>query len=179
MSRLAKKPINLPEGVSAKKDNNTIIIEGPLGKLSRIFRSEIEINIDGRCINLKGPEKETVMARTLLGTYASHLSNMVEGVTKGYEKKLIIEGVGYKWEIKDKEVILSLGFSHPVKVIIPAGLKVGVEKGTMTVSGADKELVGQFAARVKSLKKVEPYKGKGIHYEGERVRRKQGKKTAK
>ena len=119
------------------------------------------------------------MTRTLLGTYASHLFNMVEGVTKGYEKKLIIEGVGYKWEIKDKEVVLSLGFSHPVKVAIPAGLKVSVEKGTMAVSGTDKELVGQFAARVKLLKKVEPYKGKGIHYEGERVRRKQGKKTAK
>jgi large subunit ribosomal protein L6 len=113
-----------------------------------------------------------------VGTYASHVRNMLKGVTEGFSKKLIVEGVGYKWDVQGKTLNLALGFSHPVKVAIPEGLTVVAEKGTLTISGHDKEVIGQFAADIRALKKPEPYKGKGIRYEGEVIRRKQGKKAA-
>jgi len=113
----------------------------------------------------------------MLGTYAAHLKNMIRGVVAPFEKKLIIEGIGFKAEVKGGELVLALGFTHPVKIKIPDGLKVSSEKGAISVSGSDKEAVGQFAAAVRALKKPEPYKGKGIRYDGEVIRRKQGKKT--
>ncbi|MEK7068361.1 MAG: 50S ribosomal protein L6, partial [Patescibacteria group bacterium] len=117
-------------------------------------------------------------ARALVGTYASHIRNMLQGVTAGFTKKLLVEGVGFKWDVQGKTVNLALGFSHPVKVAIPEGLTVTADKGALTIVGFDKELVGQFAANIRALKKPEPYKGKGIRYEGEVIRRKQGKKAA-
>ncbi len=176
MSRIGKQPIILPEKVTASQDGEKITITGPLGSLQRDFLPVIEIKIADKEIIL-APKKEDSNSRALWGTYASHLSNMVEGVTKGFEKKLMIEGVGYKMNIVGNKVVLNVGFSHPVELEIPAGLKVVTEKNQMTISGFDKELVGGFSAKVRSYKKVEPYKGKGIRYIDEKVRRKQGKKS--
>ncbi len=123
-------------------------------------------------------ESDTKESQALVGTYASHVRNMLEGVTKGFTKKLLVEGVGYKWDVQGKTVNLALGFSHPVKVEIPEGLTVKAEKSTLIIEGSNKEAVGQFAANIRALKKPEPYKGKGIRYDGEVIRRKQGKKAA-
>jgi large subunit ribosomal protein L6 len=117
-------------------------------------------------------------SKALWGTYASHIVNMIAGVNKPYEKKLIIEGIGYKADVKGAELVMGLGFSHLVKITIPADLKVVSEKGVVTVSGIDKEKVGQFVANIRAQKKPEPYKGKGIRYSDEVIRRKQGKKAA-
>jgi len=124
------------------------------------------------------PKGESLQSRALIGTYASHVRNMISGVNSGFSKKLIIEGVGFKWDVQGKTLNLALGFSHPVKMAIPEGLTVKADKGALTIEGFDKEAVGQFAANVRALKKPEPYKGKGIRYDGEVIRRKQGKKAA-
>jgi large subunit ribosomal protein L6 len=124
------------------------------------------------------PKSDTLESRAALGTTASHIRNMIAGVNAGFSKKLLIEGVGYKWDVQGKTLNLALGFSHPVKMAIPEGLTVTADKAALTVSGFDKELVGQFAADVRAQKKPEPYKGKGIRYDGEVIRRKQGKKAA-
>ena len=137
----------------------------------------IEVIVDGNSVALK-PKKETLESRALWGTYASHISNMVSGVNKPFEKKLILEGIGYKSEVRGDKIVFALGFSHPVEVSIPSGLKVTAEKNNITVSGSDKELVGLFAANLRALKKPEPYKGKGMRYDGEVIARKQGKKSA-
>lgn len=178
MSRLGKKPISIPSGADVAIVNGTVSVKGPLGSLSRSFKSPIAITMEEGVITLT-PKDQSVTTRMLWGTYASHVQNMIIGVTAGYEKKLLIEGVGYKWEVKGKDLVMALGFSHPVIVPIPEGLTVTSEKNALTIKGYDKEAVGGFAARIKALKKVEPYKGKGIRYEGQRVRRKQGKKSAK
>lgn len=177
MSRLAKKPIELPAGVTATKDHRSVTITGSKGTLTRDFRPEISVEIDGSSI-VVSPKGGDVFTRSLLGTYASHIKNMITGVTTGYEKKLVLEGVGFKSATSGTSLDLALGFSHPVKVEIPQGLTVTAEKNVITISGIDKEQVGQFSAHVRSLKKPEPYKGKGFRYDGEVIRRKQGKKSA-
>lgn len=176
MSRIGKQIITIPEKTTVTLDNGTLTVKGPLGELKRDFLPEVEIIVSGSEITLK-ITKNTKFCRSLWGTYASHIKNMVEGVNKGYEKKLIVEGVGYKYNVVGQEVVLDLGFSHQVKIGIPAGLKVVTEKNQMTVTGFNKELVGSFAAKIRSLKVTEPYKGKGIRYANEVVLRKQGKKT--
>ncbi len=177
MSRLAKKPIELPTGVTATLDHRTLTITGPKGTMTREFRNEVSIVVEGSeiVVTTKGTD---VFSRSLLGTYASHIKNMVAGVTTGYEKKLILEGVGFKSAVAGNILDLALGFSHPVKIEIPAGLTVTAEKNLITITGIDKEQVGQFSAYVRSLKKPEPYKGKGFRYSDEVIRRKQGKKSA-
>ncbi len=177
MSRLAKKPIEIPAGVTATQDGRIITIVGPKGTLTREFRKEVSIKVEPTEINvtLGGTD---VFARSLLGTYASHIKNMIAGVTAGYEKKLILEGVGFKSAVSANMLDLALGFSHPVNIEIPAGLTVTAEKNLITISGIDKEQVGQFSAYIRSLKKPEPYKGKGFRYDDEVIRRKQGKKSA-
>ncbi len=176
MSRLAKKPISILDKVEVKKDGLTIIVKGPLGELRRDFKEDINIAIEGNNIILI-PKENNPFLRALWGTYASHIINMMNGVVNNYEKKLIVEGVGFKVELQGKEIVLNLGFSHSIKVEVPLDVNVVVEKNNITVSGIDKEKVGAFAARIKSLKKPEPYKGKGIRYEGEHIRRKVGKKA--
>ncbi len=153
------------------------MVKGPKGTLQKpIHRMvSIEVGTDGVQVSPKG---ESLQSRALIGTYASHVKNMMLGVNKGFSKKLLIEGVGYKWDVQGKTLNLALGFSHPVKVAIPESLMVKADKGVLDISGFDKELVGQFAADIRALKKPEPYKGKGIRYDGEVVRRKQGKKAA-
>ncbi len=177
MSRLAKRPIALPQKTEVTVASGTISVKGPKGTLTRPAHRlvTIEVGADGVQVSPKG---ESLEARVLLGTYASHLRNMLVGVTEGFTKKLLIEGVGFKWDVQGKTLNLALGFSHPVKVAIPEGLTVVADKGTLTITGFDKELVGQFAADIRAMKKPEPYKGKGIRYEGEVIRRKQGKKAA-
>ncbi len=177
MSRLAKRPIALPQKTEVSVQSGTILVKGPKGTLTRPAHRLITIEVGAEGVQVS-PKAETLEARALLGTYASHIRNMLQGVTTGYTKKLLVEGVGYKWDVQGKTVNLALGFSHPVKVAIPEGLTVTADKGALTIAGFDKELVGQFAADIRALKKPEPYKGKGIRYEGEVIRRKQGKKAA-
>ncbi|HYC34454.1 MAG TPA: 50S ribosomal protein L6 [Candidatus Paceibacterota bacterium] len=170
MSRLAKKPINVPAGVEVKTSKDSVSVKGSKGELTRPVSSEVEIKIEGSEISVSG-------TGPIVGTFVSHIVNMIEGVTKGFEKKLQIEGIGYKGELKGKEMVFALGFSHPVTVTIPEGLSATIEKGIITISGIDKEAVGAFAAKIRDYKKPEPYKGKGIRYVGEHVEIKQGKKS--
>jgi len=177
MSRIAKKPIIIPAKTEASFANGVFTVKGPLGTISKTFRSEINVVIADNTVTLTLGSK-SLQAKALWGTYASHVKNMLAGVNKAYEKKLVVEGIGYKADVKGKDLVLALGYSHPISVVIPADLKVTVEKTTITVSGIDCEKVGQFAAKVRDFKKPEPYLGKGVHYSDEVVRRKQGKKAA-
>ena len=177
MSRIGKKLLVLPAQTEVKLSGTMVVVKGPLGEISRDLHELISINIENNSVTL-APKNDTLEANALWGTYASHLVNMVHGVTTAFSKKLLLEGIGYKVEVKGEKVVLALGFSHPVEVPIPAGLKVVVEKNAIIVSGIDKEKVGQFTARLRDLKKPEPYKGKGLRYEGEVIKIKQGKKSA-
>ena len=177
MSKIGKQIIKIPSGTTVTQTDGLFTVKGPKGELARSFRPLIEIKINGEEITLL-PKGSDVEARSLWGTYASHLKNMILGVNELFTKKLILEGIGFKSEVAGKVLNLALGFSHPVKVPIPEGITTTAEKNLITISGPDKEMVGEFAARVRALKKPEPYKGKGFHYEGEVIRRKQGKKTA-
>ncbi|MBU0999271.1 50S ribosomal protein L6 [Patescibacteria group bacterium] len=183
MSRIGKQEILIPAEVKVTQNGNTFTVTGPKGTLTKSFRDDIVITItdpakDGASktinLNIKRNDK---FSKSLWGTYASHLKNMIAGVVTPYQKKLILEGVGFKSEIKGKELHFALGFSHPVIVKIPEGITATAEKNNITITGIDKELVGSFTAAIRSLKKPEPYKGKGMRYEDEVIRRKQGKKT--
>lgn len=176
MSRIAKRPIAIPEKTDVSYAAGVLTVKGPLGELKKTLRPEISIKIENNEITLV-PVRHSLDVLALWGTYASHIRNMLAGVHKAFEKKLIVEGIGFKSDVKGKELHLSLGFSHPVMREIPDGLKVTAEKNIITVSGMDTEKVGQFVAQVRSLKKPEPYKGKGIRYSDEVIRRKQGKKS--
>ncbi|OGC86789.1 50S ribosomal protein L6 [Candidatus Adlerbacteria bacterium RIFCSPHIGHO2_02_FULL_54_18] len=177
MSRLAKRPIAIPPKTEVTVSGGIVAIKGPKGSLQKPLHRlvSVEVGQEGVQVSQKG---ESIQARALVGTYASHVRNMLLGVNAGFSKKLLVEGVGFKWEVQGRTLALSLGFSHPVKMAIPEGLTVTAEKNTLMIAGFDKEVVGQFAADVRAHKKPEPYKGKGIRYEGEVVRRKQGKKAA-
>jgi large subunit ribosomal protein L6 len=177
MSRLAKKPLILPEKTTVTVEKGHVTVKGPLGELSRTFPTIISVTVTPEGV-LFAPAAATREAKAMLGTVASHVRNMVAGVNQLYEKKLILEGVGYKADAKGTDLHLALGFSHPIVLSIPEGLNVKTEKGLVTMTGINKEVVGAFAAKVRSLKEPEPYKGKGFHYSDEIVRRKQGKKSA-
>lgn len=168
----------MPAKTECTVQGGVVTIKGPLGELSRVFReSDIAVRCEGNEIRVS-QKRNSLLSRALWGTYASHIRNMVDGVHKEFEKKLLIEGVGYRAEMSGNTLTLLVGFSHPVKVSVPKGITVIVEKGVIMVRGSDKESVGGFAAYIRSIKKPEPYKGKGIRYENEVVRRKQGKKAA-
>lgn len=152
-------------------------VKGPLGTLTKDFKPHIKVVIENGTVTLTQAFKN-LQSNALWGTYASHIKNMIAGVNKPYEKKLIIEGIGYKADVKGKDLILNVGFSHQVILPIPADLKVACEKSNINISGIDCEKVGQFAAVVRAVKKPEPYLGKGIRYSDEVIRRKQGKKAA-
>lgn len=180
MSRLGKKPIVLPSGVTAAFAGGVLTMKGSKGEIARAFTDDVTLTLaateNGSEITL-APAQESNYTRALWGTYAAHIYNMIQGVTEGFTKKLEIEGVGYRAEIKGSMLGLMVGFSHPVSIPIPAGITVSVEKNVVTISGIDKDAVGQFAAIVRLAKPPEPYKGKGIHYEGEYILRKQGKRA--
>ncbi len=177
MSRVGKKIIEIPAKTEVSLADGLLTVKGPKGELKKQFKTVVSIKIDGSQITLN-PEKKDLATMALWGTYASHIMNMIEGVNAGFVTKLILEGIGYKAEVVGASLNMALGFSHPVKVVIPEGITVTSEKGLVTISGADKEAVTQFAAQVRALKKPEPYKGKGFRYEGEIIKRKQGKKAA-
>jgi len=177
MSRTGKKPIKIPEKTEVKVSGNVLSVKGPLGELKKTFDPNISVSVNGGEIVIK-PVKEETSSSVAWGTTVSHVKNMLAGVNKAYEKKLIIEGIGFKADVKGKEITFGLGFSHTIKLTIPEGLKVVSDKTGLTVTGINKEVVGEFTAKVRSLKKPEPYKGKGIRYDTEVIRRKEGKKTA-
>jgi len=176
MSRIGKQPIAIPDKTEVTVSDHLVTVKGPQGELSRVFRPDVSIEVkDGAVVlDLKST---TQAARMLWGTYASHIRNMVAGVNEKYVKKLIIEGVGFRAAVEGKKLVMQLGFSHPVELEIPDDLEVLVEKELVTVSGINKESVGHFASVIRSQKKPEPYKGKGIRYEDEVIRRKQGKRA--
>lgn len=178
MSRIGKKPIAIPKGTDITILDGVITVKGPLGELKRAFDATLFDITVSEGIATVIPKIHGLLTKALWGTYASHIGNMIDGVNKAFEKKLVVEGVGFRADIKGTDLALELGFSHDIKMPIPAGLTVKSEKGELTISGIDKEAVGQFTAKVRSLKKPEPYKGKGIRYSDETVRRKQGKKAA-
>ena len=162
MSRIAKKPIVIPAKTEVSFLSGLLTVKGPLGTLTKIMKPHINIVIDKEGVTLT-LANDSLQAKALWGTYASHIKNMIAGVNKPYEKKLVVDGIGFKADVKGKDLAMALGFSHPVNIPIPADLKVTTEKNTITVSGIDCEKVGQFAAEVRSKKKPEPYLGKGIH----------------
>jgi large subunit ribosomal protein L6 len=178
MSRIGKQELNIPSGVTVSQTNGVITVAGPKGTLTKAMRDDIIITIEGDKVTLAPKNLDTKFMNALWGTYASHIRNMIKGVTEPYTKVLILEGVGFKSDVKGSNLELALGFSHPVSVTIPETLTVTAVKNNITVSGIDKELVGQFTAKVRALKKPEPYKGKGFRYDNEVIRRKQGKKAA-
>lgn len=175
MSRIGKKPVIIPSGVKAEKKDLTLTVTGPKGTLILPLHPKVIINVTDKEITVDITKKEDKREKALWGLFRSLIQNMVEGVTKGFEKKLEVVGVGFKVAAAPGKLTLNLGFSHPIVVEVPKELTVAVDKNTISISGADKQLVGQFAAEVRELKKPEPYKGKGIKYEGEIVRRKAGK----
>lgn len=177
MSRIGKKPIEIPEKTEVILVGNVLTVKGPLGELSRTVRSDvIDIKIDNNQVILT-PKDSSLETNALWGTFGSHIKNMIEGVTKGYEVKLIVEGVGFKVDLQGTTLVMNLGFSHQVKIEVPKEVTCKIEKNEITFSGIDKEAITQFAAIVRSKKKPEPYKGKGIRYAGEIIRRKEGKKS--
>jgi len=177
MSRVGKKPIEIPKGVEVKVEGSEVIGKGPKGELSQSFRPEIKVELRGEKIFVL-PQMETKKTKALWGLTRALIANLIFGVTEGYEKKLEIQGIGYRASIEGEDLILQIGFTHPVKIKVPGGIKFSVEKNIITVSGIDKELVGQIAAKIRKVRKPEPYKGKGIRYQGEVIRRKAGKKAA-
>lgn len=176
MSRLAKKPIIIPGGITVTLSPTEVSVKGPNGDLFLNIKPLVSVKQEGSEISVS-MVKNTKLSKALVGTYASHIKNMLKGVKDKFQKKLVLEGVGYKSEVSGTNLKLALGFSHPVIVPIPTNLSVTAEKNVITVQGADKELVGQFTAKIRSLKKPEPYKGKGFRYDDEVIRRKQGKKS--
>jgi large subunit ribosomal protein L6 len=175
MSRVGKKPIEIPAGVTVTLDNNIVTVKGPKGELSRTFHADIEIKVEDNVINISRPS-DAKEHRALHGTTRAVLANMVEGVSKGFERTLELVGVGYRASKQGNKLVLSVGYSHPVEIEPEAGLEVEVPANTkVIVKGTDKERVGALAANIRDVRPPEPYKGKGIRYEGEFVRRKEGK----
>ncbi|WP_026569058.1 MULTISPECIES: 50S ribosomal protein L6 [Sediminibacillus] len=178
MSRVGFKILEIPEGVEVKLDGNTVTVKGPKGELSRTFHPDIEVKIEDNVLTVERPS-DSKEHRALHGTTRSLIGNMVEGVHKGYEKSLEINGVGYRATKQGNKVVINAGYSHPVEIEPREGIEIDVPANTkVTVKGIDKELVGAVAANIRAIRPPEPYKGKGIRYEGEYVRRKEGK-TAK
>ena len=177
MSRIGNRIITIPENVTVSVDGTTVTVKGPKGELSTEIHKGITVNIEGN--ELKLTRKDDTV-KNFHGTANANIKNMIVGVTTGYEKKLETIGVGYRFALKGNVLVVTAGYSHPVEVEIPAGLKLEVPSNTeLTVSGTDKCLVGEFAANVRKIRQPEPYKGKGIRYKDEVVRRKEGKKASK
>jgi len=176
MSRIGKRPVGLPKGVSATVDGQSVRVKGPKGELSVSLANEVEARVDEHGVTV-APREGAERGRQMWGLSRTLVNNLVTGVTQGFSEKLEISGVGYRAAVQGKSLNLQLGFSHDVNYPIPAGIAIVCEKPTMiTISGIDKQLVGQVAAEIRDWRPPEPYKGKGIKYAGERIRRKEGKK---
>ncbi len=178
MSRVGKNPISLPDGVEVEIKDSVVSVKGPKGSLSKEVHSEISVEIkDGQVVVSRPNDSKTF--RSLHGLYRSLIANMVEGVHNSFEKKLEIVGVGYKGEVSNKRLTLQLGYSHPIVFVPPEGIEITAESPTkLVISGINKEIVGQVAAKIRSFRPPEPYKGKGVKYEDEQIRRKAGKTAA-
>jgi large subunit ribosomal protein L6 len=175
MSRIGRKPVPLPKGVTAQIDGQRITVKGPKGEIGRTIHPELAMALEETAVVVRRPSDET-RHKALHGLTRTLIANMVDGVTKGFAKALEIQGVGYKAEPKPFGVQLVVGFSHPVPYHAPQGIKISVENNVLVkVEGVDKELVGQVAAEIRAIRPPEPYKGKGVRYVGEQVRRKAGK----
>jgi len=177
VSRIGKKPIPIPEGVTVTVTDNLVVVKGPRGELRRKIHEEVRAEVKDKEVVIF-PVRHLRKTAALWGLSRMLIANMIEGVTAGFEKKLELEGIGYRANLEGEGVLLlQLGFSHPVRFPLPSGIQCRVEKNVITVAGIDKELVGNVAAKIRALKPAEPYKGKGIKYEGEIIRRKAGKKA--
>lgn len=174
MSRIGKKPIDLPAGVEISITGRKVTTKGPKGELFLMLPGTVEPKVDGQILTIQ-KVKTSAQAAADYGLYRQLLSNMVTGVSSGFTKQLEIVGVGYRVAQQGSGLLFNLGYSHPIEVAPPAGITLAVQKSTVTVSGIDKAQVGQVAANIRSLRKPEPYKGKGVRYAGEHVRRKAGK----
>ena len=175
MSRVGKKPVEIPAGVTVTAVNGLVTVKGPKGELSRTFNPDITIVIEENVVNVSRPS-DIKEHRALHGTTRALISNMVEGVSKGFERNLELIGVGYRAQKQGKKLVLNVGYSHPVEIEPEEGIEIEVPANTkISVKGADKERVGALAANIRGVRPPEPYKGKGIRYEGEFVRRKEGK----
>ena len=177
MSRVGKQALIIPNGTEVSVADDVITVKGPKGTLTRATHSQVTVAIDGGEVKVS-PANDSKLANALWGTYSSHVKNMLTGVNTPFTKELIVEGVGFKVALNGKTLNLKVGYSHDVNFEVPEGLTVEVEKTTIKLSSIDKELLGQFAAEIRASKKPEPYKGKGIRYSDEVIRRKQGKRAA-
>ena len=177
MSRIGKKLIEVPQGVTVTLNEKEVIVKGPKGELKQVIHPEIKVELKDGKIYVSPKSELSKRGRGLWGLYRALIANMVEGTSKGFEKKLEIEGVGFKANVDGDNLVLNLGFTNPIKIAKIPGVNFVVEKNVITVSGADKERVGHIAALIRKQKKAEPYKGKGIKYQGEVIRRKEGKKV--
>jgi large subunit ribosomal protein L6 len=178
MSRIGKKPIAIPKGVEVRLEGGQLIIKGPKGELNLKVRPDVKLDIEDNNIAVSVVD-ETRGSRSVHGLFRVLIDNMVTGVTKGFERVLEIVGVGYRAELKGRTAVFNLGYSHPINFELPTGIDAKIEKTKITLSGIDRELLGMTAAKIRSFRKPEPYKGKGIKYAGEMIRRKAGKAGAK
>ena len=176
MSRLAKKPIPVPAKVEVTASADMLSIKGPKATLTKSIHPNVSIVVGPEGVQIS-QNNNSKLAKALTGTYAAHVRSMMKGVETPFKKSLVLEGVGYRVELKGKELVFTVGFSHQVKLTVPEGLTATVEKNVIGIEGPDKETVGQFAANVRAVKPPEPYLGKGIRYQDEVIRRKQGKKA--
>jgi large subunit ribosomal protein L6 len=176
MSRLGKLPVAIPEKVEINLQDDRVVVKGPKGELATMITGDVNVSIDDGQVWVK-PANDSKRARSMWGTVRSNVSNLVTGVTEGYVKVLEVNGVGYRVALAGDVLTLSLGYSHEIKYVMPEGVTCKVNKPTeFEISGADKQKVGQVAAEIRALRKPEPYKGKGVKYSGEIIRRKEGKK---
>jgi large subunit ribosomal protein L6 len=176
MSRIGKQPIQIPVGVEVKTDGARVSVKGPKGELSTDVHPSILVENTGDALILRPKQEGDSFA--IWGLSRALIFNMIKGATEGFDKRLEIEGVGYRAQVEGRNLVLQLGFSHKINFPIPEGINVNVKDNVIDISGIDKQLVGQVAASIRSFRKPEPYKGKGIHYKGEHIRRKEGKKAA-
>ena len=176
MSRVGSSAIAIPSGVTVSQQGGLVVVKGKNGELSAPLHNEVELTVSNDVATVK-PRRKTKISQALWGTMRSNISNMVVGVSQGFSRKLEINGVGYRAAMQGGKLVLSLGYSHPVEMAVPAGLNVAVENNTqINISGADKQLLGQFASEVRSKRPPEPFKGKGVKYAEEHIVRKEGKK---
>ncbi len=175
MSRIGKIPVKIPDKINVTIEGNNITVKGPKGQLSKTIPDSVVVNKEDTSIQVS-PKNKSIKSQQIYGLYRRLIANMVQGVNEGFQKKLTLQGVGYRSQVQGKNLILSVGYSHPVEIPTPEGIMISVEANTnVLVSGIDKELVGQVAANIRSVRPPEPYKGKGIRYQGEYVRQKVGK----
>ena len=176
MSRVGKKPVAISSGVTAVVEGQTVKVKGPKGAMSLVLHGDVAAKVEGGGVKID-PRSETKRARAMWGTYRSLVANLIEGVTKGYERKLEISGVGYRAALQGRNLQLQLGYAHDIVYAIPDGITIAVPKATeVVVTGIDAQKVGQVAAEIRGFRKPEPYKGKGVKYAGEYIFRKEGKK---